>query len=32
VNFVTVITLYTIATGLYWFWFRDADRRRLVAA
>jgi MFS family permease len=32
VNFVTVITLYTIATGLYWLWFRDADRRRLVAA
>ena len=32
VNFVTVITLYTIATGLYWLWFRPADRRRLEAA
>lgn len=29
VNFVTVITLYTIATALYWTWFRDADRHRL---
>jgi len=28
VNFVTVITLYSIATGLYWLWFRAADRRR----
>jgi MFS family permease len=26
VNFVTVITLYTIATGLYWTWFRHTDR------
>jgi MFS family permease len=32
VNFVTVITLYTIATGLYWLWFRQADRRRLLKA
>lgn len=32
VNFLTVITLYTIATGLYWLWFRAADRRRLVPA
>ena len=32
VNFVTVITLYTIATGLYWLWFRAADRRRPVPA
>jgi len=29
VNFLTVITLYTIATALYWFWFRRVDRRRL---
>ena len=29
VNFLTVITLYTIATSLYWLWFRPADRRRL---
>ena len=29
VNFLTVITLYTIATGLYWLWFRAADRRKL---
>jgi hypothetical protein len=29
VNFVTVITLYSIATLLYWSWFRDADRRAL---
>jgi MFS family permease len=31
VNFITVITLYTIATILYWNWFRDADRRALEA-
>lgn len=31
VNFVTVITLYSIATILYWHWFRDADRRRMAA-
>lgn len=31
VNFVTVITLYTIATTLYWTWFREADRRALAA-
>jgi hypothetical protein len=29
VNFITIITLYTIATGLYWVWFRAADRRTL---
>jgi MFS family permease len=29
VNFVTIITLYSIATFLYWTWFRDADRRAL---
>ena len=26
VNFVTVITLYSIATVLYWTWFRHTDR------
>jgi MFS family permease len=31
VNFVTIIALYSIATGLYWTWFRDADRRALAA-
>jgi MFS family permease len=30
VNFLTIITLYTIATSLYWIWFRRADRRPLV--
>jgi MFS family permease len=25
VNFATIITLYTIATSLYWVWFRRAD-------
>jgi MFS family permease len=29
VNFITIITLYSIATGLYWVWFRAADRRAL---
>jgi hypothetical protein len=29
VNFVTIITLYTTATVLYWLWFRDVDRRAL---
>ena len=29
VNFVTIITLYTIATGLYWAWFRAVDRTAL---
>ena len=32
VNFLTVITLYTIATALYWLWFRTADRRRQLEA
>jgi MFS family permease len=27
VNFVTIISLYTIATVLYWIWFRPVDRR-----
>ena len=31
VNFVTIISLYTIATCLYWVWFRAADRRALAA-
>ncbi len=31
VNFVTIITLYTIATGLYWAWFRAVDRTALPA-
>ena len=31
VNFATIIALYTIATALYWIWFRDADRRALGA-
>jgi MFS family permease len=26
VNFVTVITLYSLATVLYWVWFRSVDR------
>ena len=26
VNFATIITLYSIATGLYWVWFRRTDR------
>jgi hypothetical protein len=26
VNFVTIIALYAIATGLYWAWFRTGDR------
>ncbi len=26
VDFVTIITLYTIATALYWIWFRSSDR------
>ncbi|MBI2763722.1 MAG: MFS transporter [Chloroflexi bacterium] len=25
VNFATIIVLYTVATWLYWFWFRDAE-------
>jgi MFS family permease len=32
VNFITIITLYTAATVLYWVWFRAADRRKLAAA
>jgi hypothetical protein len=29
VDFVTIITLYSIATGLCWVWFRATDRRVL---
>jgi MFS family permease len=29
VNFVTIIVLYSVATLLYWTWFRRADRRAL---
>jgi MFS family permease len=29
VAFLTIITLYSIATALYWVWFRDVDRRSL---
>ncbi len=29
VNFVTIITLYSIATSLYWAWFGRADPARL---
>ena len=29
INFLTIITLYTIATCLYWVWFRHVDQRRL---
>jgi len=32
VNFATIISLYTVATLLYWTWFRDVDRRRVPAA
>jgi len=31
ISFVTIITLYTIATVLYWVWFRAVDRRALVS-
>ena len=31
VNFITIIALYSIATVLYWVWFREADRRALAA-
>lgn len=27
INFITVITLYTVATSLYWTWFRRVDQR-----
>jgi MFS family permease len=31
VAFLTIITLYTIATSLYWIWFRGTDRKVLAA-
>jgi MFS family permease len=31
VNFITIIVLYSTATLLYWTWFRDADRKALMA-
>ena len=31
VAFATIITLYSIATGLYWTWFRRVDRQALAA-
>jgi MFS family permease len=29
VNFVTIIVLYSVATGLYWTWFRHTDRPKV---
>jgi MFS family permease len=26
VNFLTIIVLYAVGTGLYWWWFHDAER------
>lgn len=26
ISFLTIIVLYTLGTGLYWWWFRDAER------
>ena len=31
VNFITIIVLYTVATALYWTWFRAHDQWRLAA-
>jgi MFS family permease len=31
VNFITIISLYSMATVLYWWWFREADRQALQA-
>lgn len=31
-NFGTIIVLYSVATGLYWRWFRDADQVAMTAA
>ncbi len=31
VNFLSIIALYSMATALYWWWFREADRRALAA-
>jgi hypothetical protein len=32
INFVAVITLYSVATALSWIWFRAIDRQVLAAA
>jgi MFS family permease len=32
VNFLTITVLYTIATALYWIWFRPVERREMAAA
>jgi MFS family permease len=32
VNFITITVLYTIATWLYWAWFRPVERREMKAA
>jgi MFS family permease len=32
VNFLTITALYTIATWLYWAWFRPVERREMAAA
>ena len=32
INFVTILTLYTTATMLYWFWFGRAERASRLAA
>ena len=31
VAFLTIIGLYSVATALYWAWFRDVDRRTMAA-
>jgi MFS family permease len=31
VNFITIISLYSMATLLYWWWFRETDRHVLAA-
>jgi MFS family permease len=31
VNFITIIVLYTVATALYWIWFRQAERTQPAA-
>ena len=31
VAFLTIIGLYSVATSLYWVWFRDVDRRTMAA-
>jgi MFS family permease len=31
VAFLTIIALYSVATSLYWVWFRDVDRQTMAA-